>query len=588
LKTAARAPARLAEPVVAVLSKRGRLLVGEPLFERGRRVSLTPTAARGASVGEIALVGAGKRGARVVRSLGRPDVARDVLEALMLHRGLRRAFPRAAAGEAEEAAAAAVGGRERRRDLTGLATFTVDPITARDFDDAISARREGDGLRLWVHIADVSAFVRPGRALEREAYRRGTSVYVPGAVEPMLPEALSAGACSLVPGAERLAVTIELELSGADVRSVSFRRTLIRSDARLDYEQLDRVFAGAERAEEPWAEPLEAARAVAAALRERRESRGSLDVESLEPEFDFDERGRVVGVHHEEQTESHELIEHLMILANEQVASYLAERRVPTLYRVHERPDPSAVEWLVKQLASLDVPTPPLPSQMSPQQAAELAGEASVLVSGHIRRTGRGRRALTSLVLRAMKQAVYSPRNVGHAGLASACYCHFTSPIRRYPDLVAHRALLAALGLDDSAPRAEELEEAGVHSSASEREAMQIERDATDVCLAFLLERRLQDAGWELEFEGEVVGLIGAGAFVSFGEEGFEGFLPVRRLRGDWWTLNEEGTALLGERSGRVLRLGDPNEVAVARVDAPRGRVDLEPARERRAPASEI
>jgi len=181
-------------------------------------------------------------------------------------------------------------------------------------------------------------------------------------------------------------------------------------------------------------------------------------------------------------------------------------------------------------------------------------------------------------VLRSLKQAAYSPRNVGHAGLASARYCHFTSPIRRYPDLVAHRALLAGLGLDDAAPRADELDEAAAHSSTAEREAMQIERDADDVCLAFLLERLLWEHGEDLAFEGEVVGLVGGGAFVRFGEEGFDGFLPVRRLRGDWWDLNEEGTALIGAESGRAVRLGDPVDVAVHRVDSPRGRVDLVPA----------
>ncbi|HEY2604254.1 MAG TPA: RNB domain-containing ribonuclease [Thermoleophilaceae bacterium] len=567
------------DPLVAVLSKRGRLLVADPLFERGgRRISLNGKSSGGARAGDMVLVGGGKRGPRVVRSLGKPDVARDVLEALMLDRGLRRAFPRAVEIEAHEAAERVPEhSDDARRDLTALPTFTIDPATAKDFDDAISASREGDAIRVWVHIADVSAFVRPGRAVDTEAYRRGTSVYVPGAVEPMLPEDLSNRACSLVPGAERLAVTVEMELRGERVSSVSFYRSLIRSDARLDYDQVDRVFAGEERAEEPWAEPLAAARAAARALREWREQRGSLEVTSTEPQFHFDETGHVVDVTHEEQTESHSLIEQLMILANEQVASYLAERGAPTLYRVHERPNPQSVEWVVKQLATLEVPTPPVPKNMTPQQAGELAGEISRIVAEHVRGTGRGRAALTSLVLRSLKQAYYSPRNLGHAGLASPRYCHFTSPIRRYPDLVVHRALLASLGIDHAAPRGDELDEVGLESSAAERHAMQIERAAADVCLSFLLERRLYESGFELEFEGEVVGLIGAGAFIEFGDEGFEGFLPVRRMRGDWWELNEEGTMLLGEKRGGVLRLGDSLRVGVERVDAPRGRVDLSP-----------
>jgi ribonuclease R len=577
-----RAPARGragSQPPVAVLDSRGRFAVAEPLFERGGRVTLEGSARRAGRPGDIVLLGWGKRGARVLRSLGRPEVARDVLEALMLDRGLRRAFPRAVEAEAADAAARPPGEGERpaRRDLTSLTTFTIDPSTARDFDDAISARREDDGLtRVWVHIADVSAYVRPGTALERETQRRATSVYVPGAVEPMLPEALSNEACSLVPGQERHAVTVELTMAGADTRAVAFHRSTIRSDARLDYDQVDRIFAGEERAAEPWAASLEAARGVAAALRERREKRGSLAVESAEPAFEFDDEGHVTGVHFEEQTESHRLIEELMILANERVADHLAERQAPTLYRVHERPQPEAVERLIDQLASLDVPTPPVPERMSPQQAGDVAAAASHLVAEHIRRTGRGRFGIGSLVLRSLKQAYYSPRNVGHAGLASPRYCHFTSPIRRYPDLVAHRALLGSLGLDDAAPRSDELFDAGEYASATEREAMKIERGADDVCLAFLLERRLQEDGREAEFEGEIVGVISKGAFVRFGDEGYEGFLPVRRMRGDWYHLNDEETALVGEGGGRAFRIGDPLNVTVGRVDPPRGRADLE------------
>jgi ribonuclease R len=559
---------RLDQPLVAVLERRGRFLVGEPLFGRGPR---TAVERGGADEGDLVLVGSGKRGARVVRRLGRPDVARDVIEGLMLDRGLYRSYPRAASAEAEGAADDPYAAGDRV-DLRALPTFTIDPDDARDFDDAISARREDGHVRVWVHIADVTAYVRPGGPLERETFRRGTSVYVPGAVEPMLPEVLSNRACSLRPGEDRLAVTVEMEVHGTDVRNVSFHRSRVRSDMRLTYGEVDEVFAGRARAEEPWAAPLEAAREVARALQERRDS---LELGAPEPAFEFDSDGHVSAVRYEAQTESHRLIEQLMFLANEQVAGYLADARRPTLYRVHERPEPQAVVRLRDQLATLDVPTPPVPDNMTQQQAAELVTEISRVVA----RERRGRTAIGTLVLRALKQAYYLPKNLGHAGLGSPRYCHFTSPIRRYPDVVAHRALLQGLGIDHTAAPAHELPDAGMASSATEREAMQVERAADDICLAFLLERRLAEAEPVAPpaFEGEVVGVIEKGAFVRFGDDGFEGMLPSRRLRG-WWTLNELGTALEEEDSGRRLRLGDPVDVVVDRVETARGRVDLSPA----------
>jgi ribonuclease R len=389
---------------------------------------------------------------RVVRRLGRPDVARDVISALMIDRGLSPGFDPAVARAARQASESTVG-VDGRRDLRELATFTIDPTSARDFDDAISAAAlgagEGDGWRVWVHIADVAQFV-PGRSLvDREAYRRGTSVYVPGAVEPMLPRELSNGACSLVPGEARATVTVEMVVGEGGVRSASMYRSLICSDERLDYERVDRIFSGVEGVAEPWGAPLAVARAAAAALGALRAGRAGLVLDSPEPEFRFDRAGHVVGVELSAQTESHRLIEALMVAANEQVARFLADRDVPALYRVHERPEPGAVERLLGQLASLGVPTPPAVGGdrvMTPQQAGELVGEASALVASWVvRHDGQGARALNSLILRALKQAQYDDRNLGHAGLASSGYCHFTSPIRRYPDLICHRALLSAI-----------------------------------------------------------------------------------------------------------------------------------------------
>jgi ribonuclease R len=566
---------------VAVLEKRGRFLVGIPFFPRhggDRHRSIAVDRDRNARPGSLVVLRSGSGRAKIERVLGKPDVARDVIEALMVDRGLARRFPPGVERAAREASETVEPGA--RKDFRDLPTFTIDPATAKDFDDAISAEEiEPDHWRIWVHIADVSAYVKPGSQIDREAYQRATSVYVPGAVEPMLPEVLSNGACSLVPGQERLAVTVEMELRGAEVVTSAFHRSRIRSDERLDYDRVDRIFAGDERAEGVWAKPLTAARAAAAALEARREELGALVVESSEPDFRFDGRGHVKTAEATVQTESHRLIEHLMIAANESVARLLDGRGVPTLFRIHERPEPSAVEQLVARLAVLGVPTPPLPDPLSPSQAAEMIGPISRAVDKHVRKVGHGRRGLTTLVLRSLKQARYDPRNLGHTGLHSTAYCHFTSPIRRYPDLICHRALLSAIGGGESAPKRSAMPEAGEWTSGRERDAMVIERDADDIARCFLLERELFEHGRETEFDGEIVSLIGAGAFIEFGD-GYEGMLPVRKLgggRGEWWELDEHGVILHATKSGAQLKLGDPVRVMVERVEAPRGRVDLLP-----------
>jgi ribonuclease R len=498
----------------------------------------------------------------------------------------RRGFPASLEREARRAAQAASAESRPRRDLTEMPTFTDDTATARDFDDADSARREAGGsVRLWIHIADVAAHVAPGSPLDREARRRANSTYAPGTVEPMLPSALSEEACSLAPGVERLAVTAEIILGrGGKVGEASFYRSRIRSDVRLDYDQLDEIFAGRAQPPSEVAEPLAIAREAAASLAGARAA-GALEVESAEPEFEFNGRGEVVRARAVPQTESHRLIEQLMILTNEAVARLLEKRRVPAVFRVHPPPDAERVERLVAQLHDLGVPTPPLRAGISQSETGAVVAEASRLVRKEAARRGHGRAAYTSLVLRSLQQAQYSDRNSGHAGLGSSAYCHFTSPIRRYADLLAHRALLAALGEGEKPPRAGEARDVAAHCSERERDSMKIERRADDICAAYLLRREL-DRRLRKEkapaFEGEISGTIRSGVFVNFGGrlgDVYEGFLPARQMADDFFELNETETALVGRRAGGAFRLGDPISVRVTGIEGPRGRVDLEPAR---------
>jgi ribonuclease R len=480
-----------------------------------------------------------------------------VLEGLLVHVGARTDF------EPYVAPSPTLEGRVDLRDLT---TFTIDPETAKDFDDALSIREENGDYRAWVHIADVAAFVPAGSPLDRGAASRAFTTYVPGRAAPMLPPALADDRCSLRPHEDRLTVTVEFAPDGTPV----IYRSVIRSDARLTYGQAERREADAEIAA-----ALDVTDRLTARLRERRFARGALRIESPEVAFEFDGRGGVKRAWKESEPTAHRLVEELMIAANEAVAELLSSRRREALYRVHERPDPQAIELLLAKLADLGVPTPPAPEQLGPAAAASLAARASELVTDYTRRSRRGTEAFPSLVLRSLKQARYDPENLGHSGLASRAYCHFTSPIRRYPDLVVHRALLRELGVVDEAVPGE-LEVLAEHTSAREREAAQVEYLADELCLAWLLDDELFERGWEEPWEGEIVGLIGSGLFVRFGEV-FEGFLPARRLGGDYFEPNELGTALAGRRGGRTFRLGDAIQVVVEHIERAEGKVELSP-----------
>jgi len=560
----------VSDRIVVEVARRGRFFVGEPFFTPGVPIPLDKRGLDRVRPGELAVVTTGRGRARLQKALGPADRIENVLEALLEHEGVRTDF------EPHDPPAPSLQGRV---DLRDQLSFTIDPDTARDFDDAISVRREGEGLRAWVHIADVSHFVPAGTPLDLGASERGFSVYVPGRVAPMLPPELADDLCSLRPGQDRLCVTVEVPFDGNLVLGEpTFYRSVIRSRERLTYGQAERILKGEEKADADVTEGLQLAEKLALDLRGRRFARGALRITTREIAFAFDGKGGVERAWLESEPHAHMLVEELMILANEAVGALLAGRRREALFRVHERPDPQAVALLLATLTDLEIPTPPAPKleRLTPGLAAKLAAQTSEAVSDYVERSGRGTEAFPSLVLRALKQARYDIRNLGHSGLASKAYCHFTSPIRRYPDLVVHRALLRELGVGDD-PVPEDLADLAEHCSTRERKYADIEYRADDICLAWLLEAVLFDRGWEAPFEGEVNGVIGSGLFVRFGEV-FEGYLPVRRLEGDYYELNTLGTALVGRRTKRTFRLGDPIEVAVAEVNRSEGKVELKPA----------
>jgi ribonuclease R len=541
--------------LVVEVSRRGRLIVGDPYFAPGVQVVLDSKGIGDVETGELAVVRTGRGRAKLEERIGPADQIENVLEALLIERGAREPFEPHGIPPTQD---------PNRVDLRDMLTYTIDPETAKDFDDALSFRREADGIRAWVHIADVSWFVSAGTPLDRGAARRALSTYVPGTVAPMLPHELADDACSLRPHEDRLCVTVEIPPNGDPL----FYRSTIRSDARLTYGEAERLEGSPEVLE-----VLALNDELAQRLRKARFDRGALQVETPEVVFKFDGRGGVADAWLESEPHAHVLVEELMILANEKVGAFLSSRNREALYRVHEQPDPTSIEQLLAKLADLKVPTPPAPKRMTPQQAAALAGEISERVADYVAHSGRGRWAFPSLVLRALKQARYDPKNLGHSGLASTAYCHFTSPIRRYPDLVVHRALLHELGLsDERVPKS--LQPLAEHTSEREREAGKIEYLADDICLAWLLDRRLYERGWEEKWEGEIAGVIGSGLFIRFGDV-FEGFLPARRLLGEYFELNNLATALEGRQTRRTYRLGDPIEVRVQSIAKSEGKVEL-------------
>ncbi len=597
-------------PRVAVLRKRGKLYEAEAAFGDENSVFVGRKSLGGARSGELVLLRPAGRGrGEVVRSLGKSDSLPAIMEAILVWRQIPRGFGSRALAEAQGAAALA-GGRDRGRvDLTHLLSVTIDPDEARDFDDAISLE-DGPGageVTLHVHIADVSYFVKDGSALDRQAARKAVSVYLPVAMEPMLPEQLSSDACSLRPGAERKCVTVEM-VFGFDgtaapaLRKTGFHRSLIRSSRRLTYNEVDDYFLGAGAAPgEPGATGqeqghrgrtgaaglpvdiaalLDRSRRLATVLRDARHARGAMAISTFEPEFRLSAAGEILSARPRPESESHALIEEFMIAANEAVAGFLERRQADCIYRVHEEPDPAAVDALFDMLEDLGVPAPPFSlTRGTARQAGEAIRKLLKSLPGVLSEQQRSRAAFGEIVLRSLKQARYLEDNLGHFGLASPAYLHFTSPIRRYPDLVTHRALLKELHLEDFSCDRLTLAETAQESSEAERRAAAAEHLGDDVALAFLLDRLLFEQGWDSRFEGEIVSVIPSGLFVRF-ESIYEGYVPARRLRGDYFAISEKGGSLVGRRHGRSWRLGDRLNVRVVRIDKLRGKVELEPGRD--------
>jgi ribonuclease R len=509
---------------------------------------------------------------RIVEVLGNPEDAGIDEEVIIRHYQLPREFPADVLAEAEQIPDAICDKEIKRRlDLRGLRLFTIDGETARDFDDAVSIEELGNGnLRLGVHIADVSHYVAPGSALDEEAYRRGNSVYFPDRALPMLPPALSCGICSLNPQVDRLSISVFMEFdSAANLVSYEFADSVIRSCQRFTYKQVMQILTDKQspahqdyRALVP---DLERMRELAQRLKSRRISRGSLDFDLPEPEVILDLEGVTQGIIKRERNIAHEIIEEFMLVANEVVASYIADQQMPLIYRIHEEPDEIKLKEFLDYVSHLG---------------------HSVTIKGRIKQPqiqriltefkGKPEEQLVALImLRSLKLAKYSAANVGHFALATACYTHFTSPIRRYPDLVVHRLLRELRLKGRPGPvRCDELVESlpqvADHCSYTERLAETAERDIIKIKRIKFMSDKVGD-----EFEGIISGVTSFGLFVELMDFYIEGLIHVSTLTDDFYHYKQRQQALVGERTKRKFCLGERVRVRVDKVDLDRRFIDF-------------
>jgi ribonuclease R len=444
-----------------------------------------------------------------------------------------------------------------RDDFRKRNTITIDPQTARDFDDAIDVEVLANGTyQLGVHIADVSHFVPLDSAMDLEARYRGTSVYFPDRVLPMLPEKVSNHLCSLNPGVDRLALSVIVHLSRAgEVLDYSFHKSVIHSKERMTYEDVQRLLDGNLALERRYEHVLPHIRNIARLaqiVQKRRNQRGAIDFDLPEPLLTYDESGLVSGITKSVRLFSHRIVEEFMILANEVVAGHLEENDIPGIYRVHEEPDPMKVEEFSEIVKGFGLKFEPRTAEPVEFQkfVASIEGRPE-------------ERMLSYLMLRSFKQAKYSEENIGHFGLSSDSYTHFTSPIRRYPDLVVHRILKAAMARrSQPALSVAQLEAIASESSERERLADQAERELFDWKKMLLMEQHLGDT-----FEAIIIAVWRDGFVVELIDYFIEGFVPVADIPDDYYQLDQSSHALIGRRSKQRFRLGDRLTVQIARVD---------------------
>jgi ribonuclease R len=466
--------------------------------------------------------------------------------------------------------------KQGRWDLRGTPLVTIDGITARDFDDAVYCEQRGSNWRLLVAIADVSWYVRPGTALDHEARRRGNSVYFPDRAIPMLPEALSNGLCSLNPEVDRLCLVCEMTFNteGRIIRS-RFAEAVMRSHARLTYDTVAAIVADRDprvRAEYAGLVPhLDRLHELYQVLRVTREQRGAMDFDTQETVIEYGADRKIERILPTERNDAHRLIEECMIAANVAAARFLQRQKMPGLYRIHEGPSEDRLNKLRAFLGELglglgggDEPTP--------LDYTRLLERVRDRPDAHL---------IQTVMLRSLAQAIYVPSNVGHFGLALDAYAHFTSPIRRYPDLQVHRAIRHALhgGKPADFPHTHvELVGLGEHCSMTERRADEAVRDAVEwLKCEFMLDKVGQ------VFDGIITGVAGFGLFVELRGVFVEGLVHVTSLRNDYYHFDPVGHRLHGERSGQVYRLGDRLTVRVTRVDLDERKIDFEPVERVRA-----